>query len=66
LIIASIKASLVAAVFMHLSNEKRWIYGALLLTVGFFLVLMIVPLLFTMDGIGTALAGPPAGEGAGH
>jgi cytochrome c oxidase subunit 4 len=66
LIIASIKASLVAAVFMHLSNEKRWIYGTLLLTVAFFLVLMLVPLLFSMDGIGTPVAGPPAAEGAGH
>jgi cytochrome c oxidase subunit 4 len=67
LIIASIKASMVAAVFMHLSHEKRWIYGALLLTVAFFLVLMIVPLLFTMDGIGTPLDSPPAAAaGAGH
>jgi cytochrome c oxidase subunit 4 len=33
LIIASIKGSLVAAVFMHLSDEKKWIYGSLILTV---------------------------------
>ena len=33
LIIAAMKGSMVAAVFMHLSHEKRWIYGALLLTV---------------------------------
>ena len=32
LIIASIKASMVAAVFMHLSHEKQWIYGSLILT----------------------------------
>ena len=44
LIIASIKGSMVASVFMHLSHEKKWIYGALLLTVVFFIVLMSVPL----------------------
>ena len=40
LIIASIKGSMVAAVFMHLNHEKQWIYGSLLLTVVFFIVLM--------------------------
>ena len=54
LIIAATKGSMVAAVFMHLSHEKRWIYGALLLTVAFFIVLMFVPLFTIMDGIGTA------------
>ena len=44
LIIAAMKGSMVAAVFMHLSHEKSWIYGALLLTVAFFIVLMFVPL----------------------
>jgi len=53
LIIAAAKGSMVAAVFMHLSHERRWIYGALLLTVAFFIVLMSVPLLTVMDGIGT-------------
>src|SRR6185436_18968649 len=31
LIIATMKGSMVAAVFMHLSHEKKWIYGSLLL-----------------------------------
>jgi caa(3)-type oxidase subunit IV len=53
LIIAAMKGSMVAAVFLHLSHEKRWIYGALLLTVAFFIVLMFVPLLTIADGIGT-------------
>ena len=67
LIIATIKGSMVAAVFMHLSHEKRWVYGALLLTVAFFIVLMFVPLLFILDGIGTPLAGPGAAvHGAVH
>jgi cytochrome c oxidase subunit 4 len=67
LIIATIKGSMVAAVFMHLSHEKRWVYGALLLTVAFFIVLMFVPLLFILDGIGTPLAAPGAAvHGAAH
>ena len=65
LIIASIKASMVAAVFMHLNHEKRWIYGSLLLTVAFFIVLMSIPLFTTMDSIGTHVAGPAAGHEAG-
>src|SRR5205807_2013093 len=51
LIIAAMKGSMVAGVFMHLSHEKQAIYGALLLTVVFFLVLMFVPLLTVMDRI---------------
>ena len=66
LIIATIKGSFVASVFMHLSNEKKWIYGALLLTVLFFLVLMSVPLFTTMDNIGTPVKAVPAAEHSGH
>lgn len=66
LIIACMKGSMVAAVFMHLSHEKRWIYGALLLTVAFFIVLMFVPLFTVMDGIGTPTGHPPAAHGSGH
>ena len=53
LIIACVKGSMVAAVFMHLSNEKRWIYGALLLTAIFFAVLMTVPFFTLHDTFGT-------------
>src|SRR5712692_6308393 len=63
LIIASIKGSMVASVFMHLSNEKKWIYGALLLTVAFFIFLMLVPLLTISDTIGSRLVAPGV---AGH
>jgi cytochrome c oxidase subunit 4 len=67
LIIATIKGSMVAAVFMHLNHEKRWIYGALLLTIAFFIVLLFLPLLFILNGIGTPLAVPAAVvEGAVH
>jgi cytochrome c oxidase subunit IV len=54
LIIAATKGSMVAAVFMHLSNERKWIYGALLLTAVFFIVLMFLPILTTADSIGVA------------
>jgi len=43
------KGSMVGTVFMHLSHEKQAIYGTLLLTFVFFLVLMFVPLLTTLD-----------------
>lgn len=55
LIIATMKGSMVASVFMHLSHERKWIYGALLLTVLFFIVLMSVPLFTQMDNIGTPI-----------
>jgi caa(3)-type oxidase subunit IV len=53
LIIATMKGTMVAAVFMHLNHERQWIYGALILTVAFFLVLMALPVFTTMDTIGT-------------
>jgi caa(3)-type oxidase subunit IV len=67
LIIAITKGSMVASVFMHLSHERRWIYGSLILTVLFFIVLMSLPLFTTLDGIGTPIKAVPAAEhGAGH
>ena len=44
LVIATVKASLVACVFMHLLSEKRFIYAVLALTVVFFFTLMLLPL----------------------
>ena len=52
LIIATMKGSMVASVFMHLSHEKKWIYGALILTVAGFIILMTVPIFTTIDTIG--------------
>jgi cytochrome c oxidase subunit IV len=46
------KGSMVAAVFMHLSHERRWVYGTLILTVVFFLVLLMLPVLTSLDGLG--------------
>jgi caa(3)-type oxidase subunit IV len=71
LIIAAIKGSMVASVFMHLSHEKQWIYGALLLTVLGFIILIFVPLFTVMDGIGTLsetarAAAEQAAHTAGH
>jgi caa(3)-type oxidase subunit IV len=64
LIIATIKGSMVAAVFMHLSHEKKWIYGALVLTVIGFIILMTVPYFTVHDSVGTAIE-TPAAEHAG-
>jgi cytochrome c oxidase subunit IV len=66
LIIATIKGSAVASVFMHLSHEKKWIYGSLILTVFFFVVLMSVPLLTVSDGIGTPLHHEAAATAGAH
>src|SRR5438552_3831430 len=63
LIIAMTKGSMVAAIFMHLNHEKKWIYGALLLTVVFFAVLMLVPILSISDTIGTHTMAHPAAHG---
>jgi caa(3)-type oxidase subunit IV len=66
LIVATIKGSMVAAVFMHLNHERQWIYAALILTVIGFLILMTVPIFTNMDHIGTPIhveapaAAPPA------
>jgi cytochrome c oxidase subunit 4 len=51
LIIAAMKGSMVAAVFMHLSHEKRLIYGTLLLTAVFFLGLLLLPLFTSLDSL---------------
>jgi len=42
LIIAAIKASLVASYFMHLISEKKIIYGVLILTGIFFIAMMVL------------------------
>ena len=67
LIIATIKGSMVASIFMHLSHERRWVYGTLILTIIGFIALMTIPLATLMDGIGTPVQhAVVAGEQAGH
>ena len=51
LIVATIKGSLVALFFMHLSNERKVIYWVLMLTLIFFIFLMFVPLFTNSDKI---------------
>ena len=43
LVIASVKAGMVAGVFMHLISEKKVIYAVLILTAGFFLLVLLLP-----------------------
>jgi caa(3)-type oxidase subunit IV len=69
LVIATMKGSMVASIFMHLSHEKKWVYGALILTVLGFLILMTVPIFTVSDSIGKpvpAIGGTAAAEHAGH
>jgi len=50
LVIASVKASLVAAIFMHLKWERGVsIWWTLLICAAFFLVLIFLPVLTTFD-----------------
>jgi cytochrome c oxidase subunit 4 len=43
LVIAAVKAGLVAGVFMHLLSEKKVIFAVLALTVAFFLLVLLLP-----------------------
>ena len=49
LVIASVKAGLVAAVFMHLIDEKKVIYAVLLLTALFFALVLLLPSFTTLE-----------------
>ena len=51
LLIATVKAGLVAAIFMHLSDEKPIIYKVLAYTVFFFIGLMFLTLLALYDPV---------------
>ncbi len=53
LVIASVKGSLVACYFMHLISEKKLILWVMLLTVAFFIVLLLVPVFTVADRIGS-------------
>jgi cytochrome c oxidase subunit IV len=50
LIVATIKAALVASYFMHLISERKIIYLTLIITVIFFIVLMLLPVSHYADG----------------
>jgi len=51
LVVATIKATLVAGYFMHLLTEKRLIYVTLIITAVFFIVLMALPVSFYNNSI---------------
>ena len=54
LLIATVKAGLVACYFMHLITEKKLILWVLLLTFSFFLVLLLIPVLTSsIDSLGS-------------
>lgn len=51
LLIATVKGSLVACYFMHLISERKLIYWILVLTVFFFIGLLLLPVLTELDEI---------------
>jgi cytochrome c oxidase subunit 4 len=53
LVIAMLKGSLVASFFMHLTAERQVIYAALILTGILLAALLALPLLTTLDHIGS-------------
>ena len=55
LLIATTKGTMVASVFMHLSHEKKWVYGGLILAVVGFLLVIFLPLFTIGNGIGTPI-----------
>jgi len=58
MLIAVVKASLVAAIFMHLKWEKCWsIWFVLVLSAFFFAVLMLIPVLTANEAMPEVLHG---------
>ncbi|MCA9251776.1 MAG: cytochrome C oxidase subunit IV family protein [Phycisphaerales bacterium] len=49
LVIASVKGSLVASVFMHLTGEKATLYWVLIISAFFFFLLILLPVLQTWE-----------------
>ena len=52
LLIACVKGYLVASHFMHLNDERKWIYGTLIFTMLFFFVLLAMPLMWHNNSVG--------------
>jgi caa(3)-type oxidase subunit IV len=55
LLIAVTKGSMVAAVFMHLSHEKKWIYGSLIMCAVGFILVILLPLFTIGNTFGTPI-----------
>jgi heme/copper-type cytochrome/quinol oxidase subunit 4 len=64
--IAVFQVALSAAYFMHLNAEKSLVYGFLLLTGLFLMLLMFLPLLTESENTGKRLETGPAKTGAAH
>ncbi len=52
LLIATVKGGLVAAFFMHLLSEEKFIYAVLALTIFFFVAIFVLPLGTYADAVG--------------
>ncbi len=55
LIIATVKGSLVVCYFMHLIDEKKLIYGLMILAALFFFFELLIPLITESDTIHTVV-----------
>jgi caa(3)-type oxidase subunit IV len=66
LIIASVKGSMVASFFMHLTGERKMIFWALAVTAAFWVFLMSLPLLGQWDQLGVPKTLPNADAAAMH
>ena len=66
LIIASVKGSMVASFFMHLTGERKMIFWALAVTAAFWVFLMSLPLLGQWDQLGVPKTLPNADAVAMH
>lgn len=51
LLVATIKGTLVACYFMHLVSETKLIYAVLVLTIVFFAVLLVLPVMTHSNGL---------------
>ena len=51
MLVATIKGSLVACYFMHLISEKKLILAVLMLTVAFFIALLVLPIATVSNGL---------------
>jgi cytochrome c oxidase subunit 4 len=51
LFVATVKASLVASYFMHLISERKIIYGTLILTGLFLILLLVLPVSHFFDNL---------------
>ncbi len=51
LLVATVKASLVASYFMHLISERKVIYATLCLTAVFLLALLFLPVSHLLNGV---------------